>query len=141
MIDDVDQLFWKQTRVDRVADKLPARDAKVDFQMAAIVPRNRGAAGGRLEDICLRDPPMMKSTGGLASFDLASFLSSQSLKQRVKSGRGLSILLGRMRRKVRSSFKIGIHTILHASKAIPAQVCAAIPSGHDDQMIAQLCTL
>ena len=49
MVDDVNQLFGEQTRVDRVTDKSRTRHTKIDLQMAAVVPRNRATTRLRLK--------------------------------------------------------------------------------------------
>lgn len=48
MVDDIDQLFGKQPRIDCVAHKAGTGHAKVDFQMTAIVPGDGATARLRL---------------------------------------------------------------------------------------------
>ena len=44
VVEDIDQLFRKKPRVDRMADEPRARCAKVDLQMPPVVPRDGAAA-------------------------------------------------------------------------------------------------
>ena len=49
VVQDIDQLFGEQTRVDGVTDKATARCAKVDFKVATVVPSDGAATGLRVQ--------------------------------------------------------------------------------------------
>ena len=49
VVDDIDKLFGKEARIDRVADKAAARDPEIDFKVAAVIPGDRRAARLRLK--------------------------------------------------------------------------------------------